>query len=206
MRIVNLSDTHGNHQSVKVPDGDILIHAGDFTLSGDDKDVISFNEWLGTLPHKYKVCIAGNHDLLLERHYSSRELITNAIYLHDSSIVLDGISIYGTPYQVEFNDWAFGLPRGSLELKAKRDAIPPDTDIVVTHDPPYLIGDLTSGGVHTGCYDLYYRLYKIKPKLHIFGHIHTGYGIHQQGWGKCINASICNDWNEIENSPIVIDI
>lgn len=112
MRIVLISDTHGF--CPEVPDGDVLIHAGDLSLAGSFVEIEESGEWFSSLPHKRKILIAGNHDWLFQR---SKELalscLEKVIYLENSSVILDGIKFYGSPVQPEFNDWAFNVPRGT---------------------------------------------------------------------------------------------
>ena len=119
IRIVAISDTHGLHRHLQVPPGDILVHAGDITGRGQLDQVVDFNEWLGGLPHRHKVVIAGNHDFCFEQQpLESAALLTNCIYLFDKAITLDGLCFYGSPWQPWFYDWAFNLGRGP-ELQAK---------------------------------------------------------------------------------------
>ncbi len=189
MKFVCLADTHTIHDRITVPDGDVLLCAGDFTNYGSKKDVKIFNSYLSTLSHPYKVVIAGNHDFLFEKNPSvARSLLTNCVYLEDSGIEIEGVKIYGSPWQPWFLDWAFNLPRGPA-LKAKWDLIPPDTDILITHGPPYSHGDQTVRGDFAGCADLLHTIQKIQPRYHLFGHIHEGYGITKEGDTVCINAS-----------------
>lgn len=172
MRIVCISDTHGKHRSMKIPDGDVLIHAGDLTPRGHEKDIKDVNEWLGTLPHKHKIMIAGNHDFQFEINpVNARSWITNAHYLCDESLTLDGVKFYGSPWQPRFFDWAFNKDRGA-PLKAIWDKIPLDTDVLITHGPPHGILDLTFDKIKAGCEELLLAVQRIKPKVHVFGHIH----------------------------------
>ncbi|MFX1294854.1 MAG: metallophosphatase domain-containing protein [Promethearchaeota archaeon] len=189
LKFVCLADTHMRHNDIEVPDGDILLCAGDFTSYGSKKDVKAFNVFLNTLPHKYKVVIAGNHDFLFEKQpVLAQSLLTNCIYLQDSSVEIEEFLIYGTPWQPWFYDWAFNLPRGKL-LKEKWNLIPEDTDILITHGPPYGHGDKVIRNGPQGCIDLLDAIRRIIPKYHIFGHIHEGYGITTEGSTTCINAS-----------------
>src|SRR5215510_8900029 len=95
LRIVCISDTHGEHESLSIPDGDLLIHAGDFSLSEGIENIRCFDRWLGTLPHRHKIVIAGNHDLLFERAPAfARGLIQNAIYLQGDTLEIEGAKIF----------------------------------------------------------------------------------------------------------------
>jgi Icc-related predicted phosphoesterase len=204
IKIVCLADTHSLHDGLVVPEGDILIHAGDLTNQGSLEDVISFNSWISKLPHKHKVVIAGNHDFCFERRPQQAEaLLTDCIYLKDNQIEIEGIKIYGSPWQPWFFDWAFNLPRGGPELRARWDAIPDDTDVLITHGPPLGQQDRTQRGEPVGCEILAERARQIKPKIHVFGHIHEGYGESSQDDTKYINASICTLAYIPSNPPIV---
>ncbi len=138
LKLVLLSDTHAAHRNIQIPDGDILIHAGDLLLFSKDKILEDFNDFLGTLPHRYKIVIAGNHDSCFQTApEASRARLTNAIYLQDEEVTLEGIKFYGSPWQPWFGNMAFNLPRGAA-LRQKWELIPPDVDVLITHTPPFL--------------------------------------------------------------------
>ena len=221
MKFVCISDTHEKHWDIEVPDGDVLIHSGDFTFQGDPKRVADFNRWLGTLPHRHKIVIAGNHDRSFQNYPEVvKPMLTNCIYLQDSMIELNGIRIYGSPWQPWFGGWAFNLKRGE-EIAKKWKLIPDEVDILVTHGPAHgildqvqiggkfdgLAGEIDGGivghGPHVGCQDLLRRIQQINPRFHICGHIHSGYGEKTVLQTHYINASILNEEYEITNSPIV---
>jgi Icc-related predicted phosphoesterase len=205
MRIVFISDTHGKHRDLKIPDGDMLIHAGDCSMTGSVEQIASFNNWLGTLSHAYKICIAGNHDWLFERRtMRACDIMSNAIYLEDSEVVIDGIKIYGSPWQPWFCDWAFNLPRGE-KLREKWRMIPADTDILITHGPPHSIMDRCPDGQQAGCKDLSRRIEIVRPKLHVFGHIHSGHGIIKHRHTTFINASMLDEMYMPGYEAIVIE-
>jgi predicted phosphohydrolase len=206
MRLVVLADTHGFHRQLSIPDGDFLIHAGDFCLRGELSEVEDFNEFLGTLPHRHKLVIAGNHDVCLETQPAeSRRRLTNAIYLQDQAAVLEEIKFYGSPWQPEFREWAFNLPRGG-PLREKWDQIPSDTDVLLTHGPPRGILDLTVLGEHAGDDELQRAVKRIRPKGHLFGHIHEGSGVLKRDGTTFVNASICDAMDQPVNLPAVITI
>src|SRR6516225_9872366 len=133
MKLVIIADTHGQHEEFIVPPGDVFIHAGDFTAAGHPHSVGKFNNWLGRLPHKYKIVVAGNHEL--DWSTEKAAVLTNAIYLQDSGTEIEGIRFWGSPWQPEFNNWEFNLPRG-VALAEKWALIPPGTDVLITHGPP----------------------------------------------------------------------
>ncbi|KAJ6639939.1 Metallophosphoesterase domain-containing protein 1 [Pseudolycoriella hygida] len=232
IRIVCMSDTHSmiHRIAFDIPDGDVFIHAGDFTKLGDIKCVKEFNDWLGRLPHKYKIVIAGNHELtfdpackMYKNHYRDsaastmsdnvtgnepnvREYLTNCIYLEDESVELFGLQFYGTPWQPEFGNWAFNLTRGEQCLE-KWNKIPEKTDVLITHGPPIGHGDLCRSGQRAGCVELLSTIQqRVQPKYHIFGHIHEGYGVTTNERTIFINASTCNLRYMPVNPPIVFDI
>lgn len=215
MKIVCISDTHNQLDKVKIPDGDILIHAGDFTIDGNFKEIAKFNHDLKQLPHKYKVVIPGNHDLMFEDSPQTARMLmqsSKAIVLMDELVEIEGIKIWGSPWQPEFCSWAFNLPRGPM-LKEKWDLIPTDADIVVTHGPPYGVGDLVEDWddnkklVSVGCNELKKALLnRVRPKAHICGHVHVGYGSRKSNGINFINAAILNEQYVVQNKPIVFHV
>lgn len=206
MRTVLISDTHTKHQYFKVPDGDLLIHAGDLTNKGSQLDLDDFIEWFRAHPHKHKVFIAGNHDFCFERQlYTQSSFGPDLIYLEDSLVQVEGLNIYGSPWQPWFYNWAFNVQRGPA-LAAKWAKIPEDTDILITHGPPRGIQDLvTRDNEHAGCDDLLERVKIVKPKLHVFGHLHDGYGVTETDDTIFVNAAALDDRYRPVNSPIVLD-
>ncbi len=192
MKIAVISDTHNKHEELHLPGGDILFHCGDFSGRGSIPQITQFNEWLGVQPYTHKVVIAGNHDFLFEKeNLLARSLLTNAIYLQDESCELNGLKIYGSPWQPYFFNWAFNLQRGA-QLAEKWAKIPQDTDILLTHGPPFGIGDLTSRGENVGCEELLKKVKEIAPRFHFFGHIHEDNGQWQIGKTTFVNASTCD--------------
>lgn len=217
-RIVCLSDTHGFHESLAVPDGDVLIHAGDVSMRGREAQVQAFATWFAALPHPHKVVIAGNHDWLFERTPArGRELLGDVTYLCDEGACVAGLRMWGSPWQPWFFDWAFNLPRGQA-LRDKWDLIPDDTDVLVTHGPPFghldgaarpASGWDDDGRVateHVGCEELRTALDRVRPHLHVFGHIHEGYGQDRLGDTILVNASNCDEDYRPVNAPVVIDL
>jgi Icc-related predicted phosphoesterase len=210
MKIVCISDTHNCNEKINVPDGDILIHAGDATTVGNFEQIQEFGTWFGSLPHKHKIFIAGNHDWLFETNNSfARTLLSsNITYLQDSAVEIEGFKIYGSPWQPRFFDWAFNLNRGA-ELAEKWKLIPNDTDILITHGPPNGILDEVERQYwteNTGCEELRKRVEIVKPKLHVFGHIHCGYGEKEEFGVKFVNASTCDERYQPTQLPIVVEI
>jgi len=195
MKIALFSDTHLFHEQIDIPDADILIFAGDMGQCRNALNVSDFNNFLKNLPHKHKIVIGGNHDHeLAQNQQNAGLLLSEAVYLLDESVVIDGITIYGSPWHPLFNDYAcdaFALPRGKA-LKEKWDMIPPDVDILVTHTPPAGILD-HDGPVSHGCSDLTAAVAALKPRYHIFGHIHCQHGMVKSGPTSYINCNVQGD-------------
>jgi Icc-related predicted phosphoesterase len=214
MRIVCISDTHNCNEQIVVPDGDLLIHSGDAAVRGTVEEIEHFNYWFSSLPHKRKIFVAGNHDWLFEReNQRARKMLDpSIIYLQDSPTVIDGLRIYGSPWQPRFFDWAFNLNRGA-EMAEKWKLIPNDIDILITHGPPNGILDEVPrvwGIENTGCEELRKKVEETvefgRLKLHVFGHIHCGYGVHEEMGVKFVNASICDESYKPTNQPVVVEI
>lgn len=213
-RIVCLSDTHNCTDEIEVPAGDILIHSGDATITGTIEEVRRFDRWFAALPHKHKIFVAGNHDWLFERDDDvARSLLDPSItYLRDAFVTIEGLKIYGSPWQPRFYDWAFNLLRGP-EIAEKWKLIPDDIDILITHGPPYQILDAVPtrwGTENAGCEELRKRVESLamlgRLKLHVFGHIHCGYGIHQELGVRFVNASTCDEGYAPTQPPLAVDI
>jgi Icc-related predicted phosphoesterase len=229
MRITLISDTHTKHDELMwdktdLPGGDLLMHTGDIMNSGRNvHDITEFCKWFEELKqYDTKVFIAGNHDRMFEDFPERAMEIVSSYkwidYLQDEwmqlsySLNAEGeekfVKIYGSPWQPEFYNWAFNLPRRGSELKEKWDSIPGDTDILLTHGPaqgfldksghPYNEPDL-------GCELLIKRISEIKPKIHVCGHIHGGYGYKFHEGTHFFNASILNERYEYVNKPFTFD-
>ena len=235
MRIVCISDTHSLHYKMTepLPKGDVLIHAGDISNRGGERDVTEFIHWFQNIEgFDTKIFISGNHDFCFEQinephHKGDFDWLNNLMntenlsqsdvtYLEDNFITIESpefsrpIKFYGTPWQPWFYDWAFNLPRFGDELKTKWSLIPEDTDVLITHGPPNGYGDYVYNwrqpGVNVGCELLINRIIDIKPTLNIFGHIHEGYGVYTNEHTTFVNASICTSAYIPSNKPIVIDL
>ncbi|MCF6187540.1 MAG: metallophosphatase domain-containing protein [Desulfobulbaceae bacterium] len=192
MKITVFSDTHTLHNQVNIPEGDILIFAGDMNNCRGEQDVAVFNSFLEAQPHRHKVVIGGNHDhQLAENTITAKSLLPEAVYLQDELVVIGGITLFGAPWQPIFNDRAcdaFALPRGKA-LREKWSMIPDGIDILVTHSPPSGVMD-QDGPVGHGCSDLTTAVNTVKPKYHVFGHIHGNHGMMKKGDTTYINCSV----------------
>jgi len=242
IRIVCISDTHSGVEkgeiSFNIPNGDILIHAGDFTNYGEVDKVKEFNTWLGTLPHTHKIVIAGNRDFSFDtsmvgpdwKHWDKiqhpdvkhvKSMLTNCIYLEDTSVTIEGIKFYGTPWtnsRSNIREEGFKIPISDVEKwEEVCSSIPSDTDILISHCPPLGIRDVNSHGQMCGSELLLKHVVeRIKPRYHIFGHIHEAYGVVTNGTTTFANASTCINKPSgkvspklvkvPENPPIVFDL
>jgi len=214
MRIVCISDTHQMHRNIEVPDGDVLIHAGDITGHGVERWVVDFNNWLGELPHKHKIVIAGNHDFIFENHPEhARSLITNATYLEDSGVEIEGFKFWGSPWSTEFGSWAF--MGNELRLADKYSKIPDDTNILITHGAPYGMMDEVARiwdrneDKHVGSRALVRALQRLDHlRLHVFGHIHEAAGtwVNPQNGRTFVNAATCDLSYHPVNPPVVVEL
>ena len=216
MQIVAISDTHENFYSPEsMPPGDVLIHAGDFTNIGSISAIRRFAVWLDTISSKYNkiLVIAGNHDVSFERN--SREAKwtlhnygpANLCYLQDGQFDFQDKKFYGSPWQPEFGcNWAFNLPRGE-QLAQKWSKVPENTDILITHGPPFGILDPGRGEDNVGCKDLAIAVTEvIRPRLHIFGHCHSGTGRIRKNSTLYINAAACDESHKLVNPPQIIQL
>jgi Icc-related predicted phosphoesterase len=211
-KITVISDTHNKHNQLKsyLDGGNILIHCGDFSGAGRKSEVENFCKWFDDIDnYDTKIFIAGNHDWLFQTDPNlAKEIVYsyNIVYLQDSFIIVDGIKIYGSPWQPEFNNWAFNLPRGE-KIAEKWLMIPVDTDILITHGPSFGYRDtIRIGSENLGCVDLLDRVLEVKPKYHIFGHIHGGYGKDFYDGINFINASSLNEGYIFSNLPINFEL
>ena len=189
LRIVSVSDTHMKHKFLenRVPDGDVLVHCGDMLMSSvrysdaeSLKRIRSFNRWLGTLPHRHKIVICGNHDGFLQRAgvEEAQRLLSNAVYLCDSAVTIAGVKFYGTPvsWGHSQND-AFQQNQDEEHIAR----IPSDTDILITHGYPFK--DKTA---------FIKRLRDVQPGVHYCGKKQENKQAHLfSPWSVCVYVCVC---------------
>jgi predicted phosphodiesterase len=222
MRITVISDTHLKHKQCQqdLPGGDLLLHAGDISSMGYRHEITQFLEWYSRL-HQYdtKVFVAGNHDWgFQDIPKEVQEILSeypNVAYLQDDMHLLgedyddyeQRVKVWGSPWQPEFNGWAFNLPRNSAQIWEKWLLIPENTDILVTHSPAYGKLDTTewNRSMLLGCEMLAQRIAQVKPKIHVCGHIHSGYGYHFDGTTHFFNAAILGESYKYQNKPFTFD-
>jgi len=221
LRLVCTGDTHGQQDQVSIPDGDIFVFAGDAAGHGGMAELHSFCSWVQRLPHRYKIVIAGNHDFEMERMgtAATTELLTadgrfpEVIYLRDNWTKVQNLKFYGSPWTPRFFNWSFMATRGAKMMEKWRK-IPDYVDVLITHGPPFGRLDQPNSGMSPcGCEALANRLAAMKtpPSLHVFGHIHGGYGVspsYSPDGGILTyyaNVSCCTESYKPVNSPLVLD-
>lgn len=210
-----ISDLHGYYP--KLEGGDLLIVAGDLTARDDEIQHAELSCWLKKQPYKKIVIISGNHDVCIqEEMYYHNQPGSKIAYLEDGKDEFEGLKIWGSPWSNHFkgmNPACAAFTGNEKLLEEKFNLIPNDTDILVTHTPPYGILDAVTRYPKfrvefCGSSILRNRLNQIKPKLHVFGHIHEGHGIsiinHTDVQTTCVNASIMNEVYSPVNKPIRI--
>ena len=216
-KISCISDTHGLHDQMDLdsfPGGDLLIHSGDCTNIGEARDLFGLNFWFKKLKKKYKriILVPGNHDWICQDDIGFvRSVMPNCDILLDDTLVIDGLKIYGSPWSPRFFDWAFNVDRGP-KIARKWALIPDDVDVLITHGPPFGIGDLNKPPLpelpeHVGCRDLTQRIANLKNlKLHVYGHVHGGWGKVKVNGVWYINASTCTEKYKPTNLPIGVEL
>jgi Icc-related predicted phosphoesterase len=228
MRIVHISDTHKQHKQIeKIPDGDVLIHSGDFTNYGFKEDVEDFFEWFIKKPHTYKIIIPGNHDRTFDPRLEGntekpdwlKELLSEYtkhkylnFYLEHSSCSIWGVNFFGSPHVPKLKDrmptrWAFSHDRDQMSSYWKN--LPKNIDVLITHGPPYGKRDWAVNpimGGPAGCESLRYFVKFLQPRLHLFGHIHEEYGITYDEHTIYSNASLVDPTYRVVNTPLIFDI
>lgn len=234
MRLALASDVHGQWAALNYPPADALVLPGDLLRSvygpaqpeleaeHQLEELVQFNSFMGglkdTVGYKEIVVVGGNHDYVFERREAAcRKVLTHAIMLQDEAIEIGGLKFYGSPWTPWFFAWAFNFPR-PVENPARARAharecwgkIPADTDVLITHGPPYRIRDEVERGP-AGCKYLAERLPALKKlKLHVFGHIHPGAGEEVRKIAgrsvRFVNAAILNDAYTITNEIQVVEV
>ena len=216
--LVLISDTHTKHLEIEDqlkliyaehPDS-IIVHSGDISYRGRKWEVEEFIEWYSGLPFKNKIMIAGNHDFLFENSPEVAKDILDRIgpgiiYLNDSGVELEGLKFWGSPVTPWFHNWAFN--RVGEKINEHWDLIPVDTNILITHGPPYLTLDATKSGLRVGCPELANKIKDLSDlKVHVFGHIHEAEGIVEKNGVIYVNATILDLYYEVKNSPVILHV
>jgi Icc-related predicted phosphoesterase len=208
MKIVCISDTHMHHKKIVMPECDMIIHAGDFTYHGETDEVKKFLKWYGEQKAKYKLLVCGNHEVEISKDPDLlKKLCENEgiKLLHNSHTVIEGLTIFGSPYSKKFGKWTYMLDES--DLANIYDTILPETNIVITHGPAYDQLDWCPNG-KVGSTALAHRLTELSNlKLHITGHIHESRGTMLRNGVMTINAAICGiPYSNILTNPITVEI
>lgn len=209
-KICAISDLHEQWAAVKVPQCDILVIAGDITYEGKWEKLYQFVGWMEKLQEdnicKDIVVIAGNHDITAQTEPKRfADLMRSACtYLNEEMEIVQGLTFFGSPWTPWFYDWAFNAHRGR-PMAEHWAMIPDNVDVLVTHTPPYGACDIIPDGRRVGCVDLANEvLHRVKPKLHICGHIHHSHGLGFLGNTLVMNAATCTEKYKPLNPPLVV--
>lgn len=206
MKITCVSDMHGKFPTLEA--GDLLIVAGDSTASGTVEQLSTFGTWLDNQPFRLKLVIAGNHDWLFQTNpmLAKNLLPGDVTYVEDQvvSIMQGGLNIYGSPWTLEFKQWAF--MKKPEEMEAAWAKIPDGIDVLITHQPPHGILDSLHTGEHAGCPYLAAAVRRTQPRLHVFGHVHESYGVHVEGRTTYANVAYLNEHYQPTNSPFIFEL
>ena len=188
MRIVQISDTHGLHHSLgTLPEGDVIVHCGDFTENGTEEEVFDFINWFESLSYRYKLFVCGNHDLCLRNAEDIEDLQEGMYFLQDRGITIEGISFFG------------------IGFDHNEELIPEGTDVVISHKPPLHTLD-SADGINWGNLAIKERISQIKPRYHLFGHAHDANGVGCHNGTVFSNASLLDSKLALRKSPRVFDI
>jgi Icc-related predicted phosphoesterase len=200
MRICCISDTHQLEGELTIPPCEILIHAGDWSFFGkNEKAMDRFLEWFSEQPAQHRLLTCGNHEYPVEADPDKwRRRVRNATLLLNESITVEGIKIFGSPLTPLYSG-AFGMS-SEAEREKLYSTIPGDTDILISHSPPR--GILDSG---QGCAALRRAVIRVKPRLHVFGHVHTAYGTQATKHCFFVNAAILDDEGAPSRKPILLN-
>jgi Icc-related predicted phosphoesterase len=210
MRLACTSDTHGQHASIRVPECDVFVHAGDFTRRGRPSEALHFLDWLAAQPARHKLVTPGNHDRCSEREpewFAEEAAQRGVSLLIDCEQVCEGVRFWGSPVTPRFRNMAFNRDRGAA-IRSHWERIPEGIDVLVTHGPPRGIGDRMLLGAHVGCQDLRAELERIQPRVHVFGHIHEAFG-HYRSRGlptQFFNVACARFFSYGRRDAVVIEI
>lgn len=210
MRIAILSDLHGHLPPV--PACDLLLLGGDLCPPNDHATAAQtqwldgpFRRWLGEAPAPV-IGIAGNHDFVFQRQPDQVPDDLPWTYLEDSSTLVGGLRIWGSPWTPWFHDWAFNAPRedGEAFLASRYADIPEATDVLLIHGPPRGYGDRTTTGAEAGSAALLEVIDRLHPRLCAFGHIHEARGRWAHGPTELVNASAVDELYDLRPEPAVL--
>lgn len=206
MKLVVLSDNHSNYD-FETPEGDVLIHCGDFSYQGKPLEIMNFIDWFKQQPHKHKIWVPGNHELSLEDFPYNIEVIeqeTGAICIHNKEYMINRIKFFGSAMTPNFRDWAF--MHNKKQAQRYWSHAPYRVDVLITHGPPKGILSNNLEGEDCGCPYLRQYVDRTKPKIHCFGHLHESYGHKKISNTDFYNVSVLNRAYKLENQPTIMEI
>jgi Icc-related predicted phosphoesterase len=211
MKICCLSDTHQHHKKIKMPEVDMIIHAGDFTYRGEYEEVKKFLQWYGEQKAKYKLLVCGNHEVEISKQPFQllQQMCENEgiQILNNTHTVIQGLTIFGSPNSNKFgHGWAYNSTENELENIYA--SILPDTDVIITHGPAYGRLDRVLMGTHAGSMALAKRISELSNlKLHVTGHIHESRGTMIRNGVLTVNAAICGiPYTDVIINPVTITL
>lgn len=207
MQLTITSDTHGQQEKLDHLSGDVLIHCGDIFnfISRSEDEIDHMDEWFGKQDFDLILCIGGNHDLSLERRLVSKaQPFNNAIFLNGETFKYQGFNFFGASWVPELEHQAFYAD--DQLLTQEWSLIPDDTDVVITHTPPFGVLDTSSQGMILGCKHLANNIERVKPRLHCFGHIHASSGTVKNSHTTFINAALAGEGHRIVRSPYTFNL
>lgn len=207
MKIVIISDTHGDHARLGRLSGDVLIHCGDFAVGHDNQEAAlrDLDLWFAEQSFERVICVGGNHDFLVEeRMAKGLDVFRHAECLQDQTLEIGGLKFHGAPWVPELTQWAHF--RTAEELQRAWARVPEDVDVLITHTPPRGICDSNSRGKSCGCEWLHQRVMTVRPQVHCFGHIHASAGVQRHADTVFVNGSVVNSRYEVCRGPVVLDI
>lgn len=211
MKICCLSDTHQHHKKIKMPEVDMIIHAGDFTYHGELEEVKKFLQWYGEQKAKYKLLVCGNHEVEISKQ--PFQLLQQMCedqgirILNNTHTIIEGLTIFGSPNSNKFgHGWAYNSTENELENIYA--SILPDTDVIITHGPAYGRLDRVLMGTHAGSMALAKRISELSNlKLHVTGHIHESRGTMIRNGVLTVNAAICGiPYTDVIINPVTITL
>lgn len=210
MKLVLISDTHGKHADLTLPDGNVLIHAGDFSEgsgSSGRRSTMDFLEWFALQPFEHKIFIAGNHDFWAEGNWNQLKeeaARRGLIYLCDEWTLIDDVKFWGTPWVPNLPGWAFH-ERSPDYAERRFGHVHDDVDVMISHGPPRGIGDRLTTGQLVGCPALYRWCLTHWPLFAVSGHIHEAYGVVERRT-TFVNASVLDEKYRLTNKPVVVEL
>eukprot|EP00812_Abedinium_dasypus_P009153 NODE_2865_length_863_cov_104.242574.p1 GENE.NODE_2865_length_863_cov_104.242574~~NODE_2865_length_863_cov_104.242574.p1 ORF type:complete len:269 (-),score=72.70 NODE_2865_length_863_cov_104.242574:39-845(-) len=230
LRFVCISDTHNRHESLPpLPPGDVLVHTGDFTNFGVAAEVEGFATWFATQPHRHKLLVPGNHDMIIDRGFYDefwgdltpvKEDAAHALealtsrgirVLIDETVELPGgVRVHGSPWVTrgpKDHSTAFMKLDGEMgehwRGKTAAGVTRGSVDVLLTHMPPCGYGDRTATGKSTGCPHLARWVEtELMPAWHVFGHIHSDPGLWRAGETNFLNAACVTDFYRVRTGGL----